>query len=82
MKQWGASADKMIFPYEHYSSIEQLKQSLDFPPWSAFKSTLTNSIVDIDVYNEARAEYYRRFALSDSDPKKYNNMADYLKVSV
>ena len=65
-----------------FNSIEQLRATVNFPPWSSFHSQLTKSNVDENDYNDARTEYYRRLALPDSDAKKYNNMSDYLKVSV
>ena len=80
LKQWGASSTKMIFPYERYHCISQMKQEIEFPPYAAFYSTLKRSNVDRDVYDEALKEYNRRRSLPDDSPQKYNSMADYLKV--
>lgn len=82
MKQWGASSTKMFFPYEFYNSIEEMRQTIDFPPYNAFFSHLRNSNIDVDDYHRARDEYNRRFALPDDHVDKYNNMADYLKVFI
>ena len=71
----------MIFPYERFNSIEQMKQEVDFPPYAAFYSTLRKSNVDRDVYEAALEEFNRRKALPDNSKEKYYNMADYLKVS-
>ena len=40
LKQWGASAEKSIFPYEKYSSIEQLRADTDFPAYEDFYSSI------------------------------------------
>lgn len=40
LKQWGASAQKSIFPYEKYSSIEQLRADTEFPPYDDFYSSI------------------------------------------
>ena len=81
LKQWGASVNKMIFPYERYNSIEQMRQEADFPPYAAFYSTLRKSNVNRDDYDAALREYNRRKALPDDSKEKYHNMADYLRVS-
>ena len=80
MKQWGATTTKMFFPYERFQTIEEMKQTIDFPPHISFFSKLRNSNIDEVDYHQALAEYNRRFALPDDHPEKYRNMADYLKV--
>ena len=80
MKQWGASSTKMFFPYERFNSIEEMKQTIDFPPHISFYSSLRNCNIDEMDYFQALDEYNRRFALPDNDPEKYTCMADYLKV--
>ena len=81
MRQWGASAKKMVFPYERYSRIEELKQETVFPPYESFYSSLRGNNIDRQDYEQALSEFNRRRALPDSCPEKYFTMADYLKVS-
>ena len=80
LKQWGVSTGKMVFPYQHYKSIEQMRQEIDFPPYAAFYSDLKGRNVDYEDYKQARDEYYRRLNLPDDSNEKYRNMSDYLKV--
>ena len=80
MKQWGASAQKMIFPYEKFNSIEELRATTEFPSYESFYSTLRGQNVDRADYEAAASEYARRRALPHTSPEKYHNMADYLKV--
>ena len=81
LRQWGASAEKMVFPYERYSRIEELNQETDFPPYEAFYSSLRGNNIDREDYEQALTEYNRRRALPDDSPDKYFTMADYLRVS-
>ena len=81
MQQWGASAKKMVFPYERYNRIEELKQETEFPPYESFYSSLRGTNIERQDYDQALSEYNRRRALADTDPEKYFNMADYLRVN-
>ena len=40
LKTWQAPAEKSIFPYQKYSSIEELEQATDFPSLEDFYSDL------------------------------------------
>lgn len=40
LKTWQAPAEKSVFPYQLYSSIEELEQSTEFPPIEDFFSDL------------------------------------------
>ena len=40
LKTWQAPAEKSVFPYQKYSSIEELEQSTEFPPIEDFYSDL------------------------------------------
>ena len=40
LKTWQAPAEKSIFPYQKYSSIEELEQTTEFPPIEDFYSDL------------------------------------------
>ena len=79
LKQWRVDELKSIFPYQHFNSIEQLQATTEFPPHSAFFSSLTQKNVDLDEYERCRAEFNRRKALPDSSPEKMRNMGCWLK---
>ena len=40
LKQWQAPAEKSIFPYSLYSSIEELQRATEFPKHEDFYSSL------------------------------------------
>ena len=44
LKTWEAPADKSIFPYQRFGSIEELEQTTDFPPIEDFFSDLKQVI--------------------------------------
>ena len=60
LKQWGVVEEKSIFPYQYYSSIEELKEATEFPPIEAFYSDLTKSTVSHDDYIKSKEEYDQR----------------------
>ena len=39
-KTWGGLEEKGVFPYEHYNSIEEMKNDKEFPSYLCFKSSL------------------------------------------
>ena len=39
-KTWNANAEKSIFPYEFFNSLDQLNNAFDWPPYDSFKSSL------------------------------------------
>ena len=40
LRQWGASATKSVFPYQKYSSIEEMRADTEFPKYEEFYSSL------------------------------------------
>ena len=44
LKTWQAPAEKSVFPYQLYSSIEELEQATEFPPIEDFYSDLKQVI--------------------------------------
>ena len=67
LKQWKVHEEKSIFPYQYYSSVEELEAATDFPPKQAFYSDLTEVGVTDEEYESAKNEYDSRRAL----PGKY-----------
>jgi len=74
LKQWGVAEYKSIFPYELYSSVEELEAAIEFPDRSAFFNQLKNQELPVEEYNRAAQEYNRRKDLPDSNPEKIRNM--------
>ena len=60
LKQWGVTEEKSIFPYQHYSSIEELEEATEFPPKTAFYSDLTDKTVSDEDYDNSKNEYDTR----------------------
>ena len=79
LKQWGAKLEKSIFPYSYYSSVEELQAALEFPPYEAFYSDLTQSNVDFAEYESAKQEFERRKALPVDHPDHMKSMLCWLK---
>ena len=78
LKQWGVEESKSVFPYEKFSSVEQLALATDFPLHEEFYSNLTQSNIPIDDYEVAKSEYKRRYGLPDGHPDKMTCMLDWL----
>ena len=69
-------------PYKYlryFSSIEDIRATLEFPPKSAFYSELKQLEVNEDDYIDAKNLYESRCLLPDNHPNKWSNFADYLK---
>jgi len=63
LKQWGVEEEKSIFPYQYYSSVEELEESTEFPPKTAFYSDLTGRTVSDEDYNNSKTEFDTRSQL-------------------
>ena len=79
LKQWGATVKKGIFPYGEYSSVEELRSAVEFPPFSAFYSELRQTNVAEEDYKEAKAEFQRRESLPVWHSEKWESMASYME---
>ena len=78
LKTWTSDCVKMVYPYEKFSTIQQIRSQLEFPDLEEFKSSLKPD-VDEEVYNQCKTEYYRRLNLPRGHEEKWNNFEDYLK---
>ena len=79
LRQWQAPEPKGIFPHGHFSNIESMRETLDFPDQSAFYSKLKQSGPTNEDYNNAKELYNERFRLPDGHPDKWDNFSAYLK---
>ena len=63
----------------YFSSIEDIRTTIEFPPKSAFYSKLKQTEVSDDEYNDSKRLYESRLSLPDDHPEKWRNFADFLK---
>lgn len=80
LKQWGVKETKSIFPYSLFTSVEEIRSTVDFPPYEAFFSSLKNCNIHFDDYKKGCLEYNRRKNLSVGDSDKVYNMCDWLCI--
>ena len=78
LKTWTADCVKLLYPYEKFSNIEEIRAQIEFPGIEEFKSSLKPE-VDEEVYEKCKNEYERRRSLAPGDPEKWENFEDYLK---
>ncbi len=78
LKTWTSDFQKLVYPYELFSSVEEIRNCKTFPLKSDFYSMLSGE-VDDTLYNSCKNEYNRRLALSETHPEKWNSFEDYLK---
>ena len=67
------------FEFRYFSSIEEIRSTVEFPPKSAFFSKLKQAEVDEEEYNESKNLYESRRSLPDGHPDKWTNFGDFLK---
>ena len=79
LKTWKATEAKEIFPYQKYSSIEELENDTDFPPFDDFYSSLSNCNISPELYESSKKLFYQLKNLPDSDPNKISSMLGWLK---
>ena len=78
LKTWTKTESKLIYPYEYFSSIEEIRSCIDFPTTDAFYSRLKGP-VDIDLYNHCKSIYQMHRNLNPKDKEYWSNFEDYLK---
>ena len=75
---WGAGAYKLIYPYELFSCIEEIRACKSFPEISEFKTALNPSI-DCNLYAECKKLFEYRMNLPEGNRDKWYSFEDYLK---
>ena len=78
LKIWTNSSYKLIYPYELFKSIEEIRNCKTFPPIEKFKTSLKPQ-VDVTLYTECKKLFDEKMSLPDSDPEKWSSFEDYLK---
>ena len=80
LSQWyNGQAKKSIFPYQHFSKIEEIRNQFWFPPREAFYSDLKGECVSEEEYLEAKREFERRRFLPANHPEHIANFSGWLK---
>ena len=79
LKNWEAPAEKTIWPYSLFSSVEEIKMAKHFPKRAEFFSDLKSQTVSIEDYVKAATEYHRRRLLPKNHPDKIFSMEGWLK---
>ena len=72
--QWKAPEAKGIFPHGHFKSIEEIRNTVDFPDKVTFWSKLKQQGPSDEEYNEAKSMYDRNIAAGN-----WKNFSDYLQ---
>ena len=78
LKTWTSDCAKLVYPYEKFESIEEIRSQKEFPPISDFKSTLKGD-VDEDLYAKCKQEFDVHMSLPPGHPQKWYSFEDYLK---
>ena len=78
LSQWKVTEQKSIFPYQYFSTVEELRECTEFPPIEAFYSSLTGKSVEQDIYDQTKAHFNHCRGLPDGHPDKMRHMGDFL----
>ena len=78
LRLWTENSSKLVYPYEKFGSIEEIRRQTVFPAIDEFTTMLKGS-VDVDLYNECKKEYDRRCSLPSGHIQKWSSFEDYLK---
>ena len=54
LKTWGSNAEKLIYPYSHFPTIESMEECVEFPTIEDFK---VDKDVDPDMYQKCKANF-------------------------
>ena len=78
MQTWLTDTHKLAYPYELFSSIEDVRNCIEFPSKESFYSAIKGS-VDPEVYDECRKIYETHRSLPATHENYWSNFEDYLK---
>jgi len=76
LKTWGTEAEKLVYPYTLFTSIEEIRNCIEFPAIEHFSA---DKEINPAVYEECRQMFNTRINLEDDNPYKWNSFEDYLK---
>ena len=78
LKTWTNDQAKLVYPYEFFDSIENIRACKTFPPAEVFRTTLKGDI-DMAIYDKCKLEFERRVALPVDNSEKWQSFECYLK---
>ena len=78
LKTWTKTESKLIYPYEYFASIDEIRSCTVFPDRDAFGSRLKGP-VDENLYVHCKNIFDQHRNLNSSDSKYWANFEDYLK---
>ena len=78
LKTWTSDCEKLLYPYELFGSIEEIRNQLDFPVIEDFATALKPH-VDLETYRKCRDLFNERINLPADHPDKWFSFEDYLK---
>ena len=73
------SIQKINLHFRLFTSMEELRNMVEFPCQADFFSKLKQETVSDEMYNDAKRLYENRRNLPKGDPNKWYNMGDYLR---
>ena len=80
LSQWyEGEVKKSVFPYQHFSTIEEIRNQIEFPSHEAFYSDLKQKNLPIEEYEKAKREYDYRRSLPATNSDHIRNFSDWLR---
>ena len=76
LKCWGTEAEKMVYPYTLFETIEEIRHCKTFP---AIEHFACDKEINPEVYEKCRQMFETRTGLPDDHPDKWNSFEDYLR---
>ena len=78
LKTWTKSFEKLVYPFEHFSNISELRKCTEFPPRKAFASTVKGDIDENSYKNCLDLFNFHRNLPSDHS-EHWNSFERYLE---
>ena len=78
LQTWTNKFQKLAYPYERFSSINEIKSCLEFPPKKDFFSSIKGDCDD-ELYTKCKKIYDFHHNLPETDPNYWPNFESYLK---
>ena len=78
MQTWLKDQLKLLFPYELFQSIEDVRKCIDFPKIDAFRTSLKPD-VDVQLYEKCKDIYNMHHSLPETNKNFWPNFEYYLR---
>ena len=75
---WTDNFEKLVYPFEFFSSILEIRGFFDFPSIDKFTTTVKGS-VDPIMYHKCKEIFERHRNLPENDPRHWKSFEDYLR---